>query len=209
MLSREGVELFDGLRRFLSPADESLSDCGRYVRWSWRCWDATLPVMGIIVPSPYGRSETGGRRVGSAIRLADANGFGSFCSCHVFSYRPSGPYRDVFRAAKDPVGPWRWSNVAEDLSDCGVVVCAWGELGDWCGHGSRLLNFLSASSLAGRLRFLGFGRTGVPIGIRSDCHLLPLLEYRDGPGPCSQARRPRRLLGGPVVRFGLADDRSP
>lgn len=132
----------DGSRRAV------FSDCGRY-RYQLRIvWDAALPLMVNIGLNPSTADEMkNDPTVTRDIKRAQLAGFGSLLKLNLFAYRTPSPAE--MKHAKDPFGEQRPCSLLRtcEFEDAKMIVCAWGNHGDWLSASDDLRHNAESSGM--------------------------------------------------------------
>ena len=102
-----------------------LSDCGTY-RWRLdRVWDRTRPLLLVIMLNPSKADAlVNDPTIIRCIHLATDAGYGGIVVVNMYGYRATDPAK--LAAANDPIGHENDDTIAEALTECRDVVCAWG-----------------------------------------------------------------------------------
>lgn len=149
----------------LEDSSAQISNCGRYRYRLQRSWNRALPSPLFIMLNPStADAEIDDATIRSIKRLCYAWDFGGFEVVNLYAWRATDP-RELERAA-DPVGPENDSVIADALSRCEPVVCAWGahKMAE-----SRALAVLAAAKVSNVTPYcLGKTKAGHP------CHPLYL-----------------------------------
>ena len=86
--------------------------------------------------------------------FAKSWGFSGLCMTNLFAFRATYP-KDMMRAA-DPIGPHNDMHLKLAAQGAGVVVAAWGALGEYKGRDLQVKSFI------GNLRYLRLTKDGHP-----------------------------------------------
>lgn len=118
------AELFPPTAKY-EESDAVLSDDGKYRYLLRRTWDHTKPRMLYVMLNPStADASIDDPTIKSCVRLAKAQGYGSFEVVNLFGLRATDP-KELLKAP-DPAGPDNDRIVAAAVGRCDVVVCAWG-----------------------------------------------------------------------------------
>jgi hypothetical protein len=93
-----------------------------------------------------------------ARRYAEAWGYGSLIVTNVFGFRSTDPGK--LRTTTDPIGPGNDAAIVRAAQESGIVVCAWGNHGEFQGRSREVLQKLKAKNI--RLHSLRVNANGEP-----------------------------------------------
>lgn len=169
----------------LSIIDERgaiVSPCGRYRYKLWRQWHPGRPMATFIMLNP---STADGKDDDPTIRkcigFAKRWGMGGIFVGNLFAVRATNP--DDMMRARDPVGPDNKAHLericeaaADDLRRGGVVVCAWGALGNHMGQDQTFLGWCDQWCIRPKaLRLTAYGLPAHPLYIPYDAKPFDLI----------------------------------
>jgi hypothetical protein len=110
---------------FREPAGAVFSPCGRFRHLLWRCWDASLPTLGLCCLNP---SKAAADREDQSSRkfrgFAERLGCGSYITSNLYDWIATDP-KDL-KAAGYPVSDQNDSAIGIVAHLAQVFVCAWG-----------------------------------------------------------------------------------
>ena len=89
---------------------------------------------------------------------AELWGYGGLIVTNVFGWRATDP--NEMRAAKDPVGPGNDAAIVRAAKEAGIVVCAWGNHGQFLDRSSAVRSLLNKNKI--QLHTLRVNANGEP-----------------------------------------------
>ena len=143
------------------------SSCRRWRTLLWRRWDARRPVANFIMLNPSTADEMKlDPSCTRARRYAERWGYGALLVTNIFSYRETSP--EKMKAAKDPVGRGNDAAILEAARAAQLVVCAWGNHGEFLGRSAQVLKMLSEKKIQTHaLRVTALGEPSHPLYLPS------------------------------------------
>jgi hypothetical protein len=122
------------------------SPCRRWRYLLWRRWDASKPVANFLMLNPSTADEVKLDPTCARARdFAERWGFGALIVTNIFAFRNTSP--EKMKAAADPVGPGNDAAIVRAAKDSALVVCAWGNHGQFLDRSSRVLSLLKKNKI--------------------------------------------------------------
>jgi hypothetical protein len=125
----------------------------------WRQWDAAKPVANFLMLNPSTADELKlDPSCTRARRYAEAWGYGALIVTNVFGFRNTNP--NELRKTPDPIGTGNDAAIVRAAKESAIVVCAWGNHGEFQGRAKEVLRKLKAKNI--RLHALRVNANGEP-----------------------------------------------
>jgi hypothetical protein len=125
----------------------------------WRQWDAAKPVANFLMLNPSTADELKlDPSCTRARRYAEAWGYGALIVTNVFGFRNTNP--NELRKTPDPIGTGNDAAIVRAAKESAIVVCAWGNHGEFQGRSKEVLRKLKAKNI--RLHALRVNANGEP-----------------------------------------------
>lgn len=123
------------------------SPCRRWRYLLWRRWDASQPAANFLMLNPSTADELKLDPTCARARdYAQRWGFGALIVTNIFAFRNTDPAQ--MKAAADPVGPGNDAAIVRAAKESALVVCAWGNHGQFLGRSRKVLEKLKANGIA-------------------------------------------------------------
>src|SRR5689334_17692530 len=130
----------------MTESGATFSPCRRWRYLLWRRWDASKPVANFLMLNPSTADEVKLDPTCSRARdYAERWGYGALIVTNVFGFRSTDPL--LMKREKDPVGPGNDSAIVRAAKQADIVVCAWGNHGQFGGRSSHVKNLLRKNSI--------------------------------------------------------------
>lgn len=143
----------------MTPAGAKFSACRRWRYLLWRCWDESRPAANFLMLNPSTADELGLDPSCTRARdYAERWGFGAVVITNLFAWRSTDP--GGLRLVENPVGRGNERAILKAAKDAKLVVCAWGNHGEYRKRGERVVNLLRQSGIS--LHALRVTRKGHP-----------------------------------------------
>jgi hypothetical protein len=137
------------------------SHCERYRYLLWISWDPRLPLCGFVMLNPSTATEQeNDPTVERCERRAREWGYGGLVVVNLFAFRSTDP--KALRQSADPVGPLNDELLVDALRGCEVIVCAWGQHGDYRSRAAKVRRLLAGKPLSA-LKLNGDGTPSHPL----------------------------------------------
>jgi len=135
------------------------SPCKKYRYRLWRDWDVTKPVMTFVMLNPSVANEIDNDpTVERCQRRAVASGFGRLQIVNIFALRSTDP--KALYSSNDPVGQENDAAILDAVKSHGMVVCAWGTLGNLNNRGAQVLELIRGTGVVPH--YLVLNKDGTP-----------------------------------------------
>ena len=120
----------------------TFSPCEKYRYRLWRYWDKGRgPVISFLMLNPSTADSTDNDpTVERCERRARMMGYGGLEVVNIFAYRSTDP--TVMKQQSDPIGPDNDAAILAAANLAGMVVCAWGNHGDYLDRGKEVVALL-------------------------------------------------------------------
>ena len=147
----------------MTETGATFSPCRRWRYLLWRRWDAAKPVANFLMLNPSTADEVKLDPTCARARdYAERWGYGTLIVTNIFAFRNTNP--NAMKAAKDPVGPGNDAAILKAASQSAIVVCAWGNHGQFLGRSKEILKKLKAKNIGlHTLRLNGNGEPAHPL----------------------------------------------
>ena len=137
----------------------NFSRCRRWRYLLWRRWDAEKPAANFLMLNPSTADEHRLDPTCARARdYAERWGYGALIVTNIFAFRETSP--ELMKAAKDPVGRGNDRAILRAAKESAIVVCAWGNQGEFLGRSNEVVKILKASRI--RLYTLRVNNGGEP-----------------------------------------------
>ena len=158
----------------MTESGATFSVCRRWRYLLWRRWDAAQPVANFLMLNPSTADEVKLDPTCARARdFAERWGFGSLYVTNIFGWRATDP--EEMKAAKDPVGKENDAAIVRAARNSAIVVCAWGNHGQFLGRSMKVLEKLKANGIAlHTLRLNANGEPAHPLYLPSRLRATPL-----------------------------------
>jgi hypothetical protein len=131
----------------MTGSGATFSPCRRWRYLLWRRWDASRPVANFLMLNPSTADEVKLDPTCSRARdYAERWGFGALIVSNVFAFRNTNP--NQMKAAADPVGPGNDAAIVRAARQSALVVCAWGNHGQFLERSSRVTSLLKKNKIS-------------------------------------------------------------
>jgi hypothetical protein len=174
------------VRTLTIPQGAILSPCRSYRYLLWRSWQTLLPTEDkgyamFVGLNPSTADETeNDATIRRCIRFAQDWGYHGLCMANLFAFRTVDPQKMM--ASADPVGPENDQHLLAAAGEAGIIVAAWGAMGDHLGRSGAVAAMLPEMHC---LRLTKSGQPGHPLYIPSSAqpqkwiapHLPPNKDY--------------------------------
>ena len=131
----------------MTESGATFSPCRRWRYLLWRRWDAAKPVANFLMLNPSTADEVKLDPTCARARdFAERWGFGSLYVTNIFGWRATDP--EKMKAAEDPVGKGNDAAIVRAAKAAALVVCAWGNHGQFLGRSTEVLEKLRANGIA-------------------------------------------------------------
>lgn len=135
------------------------SDDLKYRYSLWRVWEPKKAIVCFLMLNPSTADcIKNDPTVERCERRARMMGFGGMFVVNVFAYRATDP--QVMRAQKDPVGPDNDKNILQHARAASLVICAWGNHGEFKDRYTQVLGMLRTNGI--KLHHLGLTKAQQP-----------------------------------------------
>lgn len=135
------------------------SDCKKYRYALWRSWSFTVKPAVFVMLNPSTADETvNDPTVERCLRRARQMGFGGLIVTNIFALRSTDPQQ--LYAPVDPIGPENDREIKQALALAGVVVCAWGNHGEYLDRGASVRRLIKSVGITPH--HLGLTQHGQP-----------------------------------------------
>jgi hypothetical protein len=142
-----------------SASGALFSDCRKWRYLLWRQWDKSLPVANFLMLNPSTADEFKlDPTCARARSYAEQWGYGSLIVTNIFAFRNTNPTE--MRAARDPVGPGNDAAIVRAAKEAEIVVCAWGNHGQFLDRSSNIRSLLAKNKI--KLHTLRVNANGEP-----------------------------------------------
>ena len=150
------------------------SPCRRWRTLLWRRWDGDKPVANFLMLNPSTADEVKLDPTCSRARnFAERWGYGALIVTNIFAFRNTDP--DQMKAAADPVGPDNDAAIVRAARNSALVVCAWGNHGEFLQRSSRVTALLKKNKInLHALRVNANGEPAHPLYLPSRLRAIPL-----------------------------------
>ena len=130
----------------MTESGATFSPCRRWRYLLWRRWDASKPVANFLMLNPSTADEVKLDPTCARARdFAERWGFGALIVTNIFAFRNTSP--EKMKAAADPVGPGNDAAIVRAAKESELVVCAWGNHGQFLDRSSRVLSLLKKNEI--------------------------------------------------------------
>ena len=130
----------------MTPAGATFSRCRRWRYLLWRRWDDAGPVANFLMLNPSTADEVQLDPTCSRARdYAERWGFGALVVTNLFAFRETSP--ELMKAARDPVGRGNDAAIVHAACRAAIVVCAWGNHGEFLGRSHRVKTLLKENDI--------------------------------------------------------------
>lgn len=159
------------------------SPCRNYRYTLWREWDVdpniqAPPFVAFIGLNPSTADEVqDDPTIRRCIGYSKRWGFSRFCMLNVFAFRATDPKE--MKRALEPVGTDNDFHIQRIVKSADLVVCAWGNGGDYLHRGRRVLVMLREADV--QPHALGLTTNGVPkhpLYLHSSLCAIPISEIK-------------------------------
>ena len=145
-----------------------ISECGTYRYLLQRFWDVRLQAVNFIMLNP---STADASKDDATIRrclgFARDLGFGALEVTNLFALRSTDP--KALRTHIAPIGPENDEQIVVSAAMCQMVVCAWGNHGNYLNRGNQVLDLLRNARIKPyALRISKSGSPGHPLYLPAD-----------------------------------------
>ena len=149
------------------------SDCRKWRYLLWRRWDKAGRVANFLMLNPSTADEAKLDPTCSRARsYAEAWGYGALIVTNLFGWRSTDP--QALRRVRDPVGAGNDAAILRAAGEADLVVCAWGNHGEYEQRGLKVLNDLRTSGVKLHvLRTTGSGQPAHPLYLRKSLKAAP------------------------------------
>ena len=147
----------------MSPSGAKFSKCRRWRYLLWRCWDPAEPVANFLMLNPSTADEFKlDPSCTRARNYAEQWGYGALIVTNIFGWRSTDPAQ--LRKVKDPVGRGNDAAILKAAREAKLVVCAWGNHGEYLARGHEVRAMLASQGVALHcLRMTGVGHPTHPL----------------------------------------------
>ncbi len=160
--------------------DTLFSPDRKYRYTLWRHFDDLFPrdetgrFVAFVGLNPSTADETkDDNTIRRCIQFSKDWGFGVFCMLNLFAWRATDP--DMMKAAQEPIGPLNDGVLMDIGTKAALVICAWGNDGEYMSRGSIVLTMLRACNV--NLACLGITSKREPrhpLYLKKDLKPIPL-----------------------------------
>lgn len=158
-------------------SDAVFSPCRKYRYSLTRVWAQLRHTVVFIMLNPSTANEhRSDPTVTRCINYARAWGYGAVTVGNIFAFRSTNPAS--LRTVDDPIGPDNNMHLEEIADMADMVVCAWGNHGDYLGRSMDVVKLLQKHDLYGLKVTSGKGQPGHPLYLRGD--ITPFIWRRAG-----------------------------
>jgi len=159
---------------FLTESGALFSACRRWRYLLWRRWDASQPVANFLMLNPSTADEVKLDPTCARARdYAERWGFGSLYVTNIFAWRATDP--ENMKAAQDPIGMGNNAAIVRAAKNAALVVCAWGNHGEFLQRSSRVTALLKKNKInLHALRVNANGEPAHPLYLPSRLRAIPL-----------------------------------
>lgn len=157
----------------VSSSGAAFSPCRRWRYLLWRRWDAAKPVANFLMLNPSTADEVKLDPTCARARdYAERWGYGALIVTNIFAFRETNPTR--MKAAADPVGKGNDAAIVDAAREAGIVVCAWGNYGEFLDRSSRVRALLKKNHIKlHALRVNGGGEPAHPLYLPGTLRPIP------------------------------------
>ena len=130
----------------MTESGATFSPCRRWRYLLWRRWDASRPIANFLMLNPSTADEVKLDPTCARARdYAERWGFGSLYVTNIFGWRATDP--EEMKAAQDPVGKGNDAAIVRAAKGSVLVVCAWGNHGEFLQRSSRVTALLKKNKI--------------------------------------------------------------
>lgn len=152
----------------IERGDESagavFSDCENYRYRLWRVWDESKPKLCFVMLNPSTAThEVLDPTVSRCKKRAEMLGYGGLEVVNIFAYRSTYPV-DLYlwsTLGRNPVGEGNDSHILKAASNSGMVICAWGTVGEFQRRGFKVSRYL-LGNFGDKTHYLKMNANGSP-----------------------------------------------
>jgi len=157
----------------MTESGATFSPCRRWRYLLWRRWDASKPVANFLMLNPSTADEVKLDPTCARARdFAERWGYGALTVTNVFGFRSTNPL--LMKKVPDPVGPGNDAAILRAAKKADLVVCAWGNHGQFLGRSSRVLSLLTANNIElHSLRVNANGEPAHPLYLPASLRAVP------------------------------------
>jgi hypothetical protein len=158
----------------MTESGATFSPCRRWRYLLWRRWDASQPVANFLMLNPSTADEVKLDPTCARARdYAERWGFGSLYVTNIFAWRATDP--EDMKAAQDPIGKGNNAAIVRAAKEAALVVCAWGNHGEFLQRSSRVKALLKKNQInLHALRVNANGEPAHPLYLPSRLRAVPL-----------------------------------
>src|SRR5260221_7798307 len=143
----------------MTECGATFSPCRRWRYLLWRRWDAAKPVANFLMLNPSTADEVKLDPTCSRARdYAERWGYGALIVTNVFGFRSTNPL--LMKKERDPVGSGNDAAILRAAKEADLVVCAWGNHGQFLDRSSRVKVLLEKNQI--KLHTLRMNANGEP-----------------------------------------------
>lgn len=156
-----------------SPTGAEFSACRRWRYLLWRQWDPQKPVANFLMLNPSTADEHKLDPTCARARdYAERWGYGGLIVTNVFGFRSTNPL--LMKSERDPVGPGNDAAIVRAARQADLVVCAWGNHGQWGERSTHVKNLLRKNSIeVHNLKLNANGEPAHPLYLPGSLKALP------------------------------------
>ena len=149
------------------------SACRRWRYLLWRRWDQAGAVANFLMLNPSTADEAKlDPTCARARAYAAAWGYGALIVTNLFGWRSTDPR--ALQRVRDPVGAGNDAAILRAAKESDLVVCAWGNHGEYGQRGSKVLHDLRTSGVKLHvLKTTGSGQPAHPLYLKKSLKAAP------------------------------------
>jgi len=149
------------------------SGCRRWRYLLWRRWDKSRAVANFLMLNPSTADEAKlDPTCARARAYAEAWGYGALIVTNIFGWRSTDPA--ALKRVRDPVGEGNDAAILRAAKESDLVVCAWGNHGEYEQRGLKVLNDLRTSGVKLHvLKTTGSGQPAHPLYLKKSLKAAP------------------------------------
>lgn len=151
--------------------DAAINPCKLYRYRLTRVWDPAKKLVCFVMLNPStADAATDDPTIRRCIAFAMKWGYGGIVVVNLAAYRATDP--DVLRDIEDPIGADNAEHVMKAISEAGLVVAAWGDIGKYMLPFAKIVSYAPAAKIT--VMCLGRTKGGQPrhpLYVRADKEL--------------------------------------
>ena len=151
----------------------AFSGCRRWRYLLWRRWDKSRAVANFLMLNPSTADEAKlDPTCARARAYAETWGYGALIVTNIFGWRSTDPA--ALKRVRDPVGEGNDAAILLAAKESDLVVCAWGNHGEYEQRGLKVLNDLRTSGVKLHvLKTTGSGQPAHPLYLKKSLKAAP------------------------------------